>query len=104
MTQKNSIRNYSIAIGLILIWIFFAAATDNFLSARNLSMLFIELAVTATLALGMFLVLLPGQIDLSVGSGVGLIGGIAAVLIFQHQWNAVAAMAVGVVLPLCCGP
>jgi len=98
MTQKNSIRNYSIAIGLILIWIFFAAATDNFLSARNLSMLFIELAVTATLALGMFLILLPGQIDLSVGSGVGLIGGIAAVLIFQHQWNAVAAMLVGVVV------
>jgi D-xylose transport system permease protein len=95
MTQRNSIRNYSIAIGLVLIWAFFAMATDNFLSPRNLSMLFIELAVTATLALGMFLVLLPGQIDLSVGSGVGLIGGIAAVLIFKHEWNAVAAMAVG---------
>lgn len=96
MTQKNSIRNYSIAIGLILIWLFFSVVTDNFLSARNLSMLAIELAVTATLALGMFLILLPGQIDLSVGSGVGLIGGIAAVLIFQHQWNAVAAMLVGI--------
>ncbi len=82
-------------IGLVLIWLFFIVATDNFLSARNLSMLSIEMAVTATLALGMLLVLLPGQIDLSVGSGVGLIGGIAAVLIFNHQWNAVAAMAVG---------
>lgn len=100
MTQKNSIRNYSIAIGLILTWIFFAVATDNFLSARNLSMLFIELAVTATLALGMFLILLPGQIDLSVGSGVGLVGGIAAVLIFDHQWNAMAAMAVGIAVAI----
>lgn len=100
MTQKNSIRNYSIAIGLILIWIFFSVATDNFLSARNLSMLFIELAVTATLALGMFLILLPGQIDLSVGSGVGLVGGIAAVLIFDHHWNAMGAMAVGVVVAI----
>lgn len=100
MTQKMSIRNYSIAIGLILIWVFFAIATDNFLSARNLSMLFIELSVTATLALGMFLVLLPGQIDLSVGSGVGLIGGIAAVLIFNYQWNAMAAMGVGIVAAL----
>ncbi|HVY23705.1 MAG TPA: hypothetical protein VG962_10170 [Steroidobacteraceae bacterium] len=98
MTQKMSIRNYSIAIGLILIWVFFAIATDNFLSARNLSMLFIELSVTATLALGMFLVLLPAEIDLSVGSGVGLIGGIAAVLIFDHQWNAVAAMGIGIVV------
>jgi D-xylose transport system permease protein len=100
MTQKNSIRNYSIAIGLILIWIFFSVATENFLSARNLSMLFIELAVTATLALGMFLILLPGQIDLSVGSGVGLVGGIAAVLIFDHHWNAVGAMAVGVAVAI----
>jgi len=63
-------------------------------------MLSIEMAVTATLALGMLLVLLPGQIDLSVGSGVGLIGGIAAVLIFHEHWNAFAAMGVGVVAAL----
>ena len=36
----------------------------------------------ATLAMGMLLVILPGHIDLSAGSGVGLIGGIAAVLPF----------------------
>ena len=95
MTTKLSLRNYSMGLGLILIWTFFSLATENFLSARNLSILSIELAVTATLALGMLLVLLPGQIDLSVGSGVGLIGGIAAVLIFHHEWNALVAMAVG---------
>ena len=49
-------------IALVLIWLFFTVATDNFLSARNLSILSIEMAVTATLALGMLLVLLPGQI------------------------------------------
>lgn len=95
MNQTKLLRNYSMGIGLVLIWAFFIVATDNFLSARNLSMLSIEMAVTATLALGMLLVLLPGQIDLSVGSGVGLIGGIAAVLIFDLQWNAFAAMGVG---------
>ena len=95
MNNKISLRNYSMGLGLLLIWVFFSLATDNFLSARNLSMLSIELSVTATLALGMLLVLLPGQIDLSVGSGVGLIGGIAAVLIFHHHWNAIAAMAAG---------
>lgn len=85
-------------IGLVLIWLFFTFATDNFLTARNLSMLSIEMAVTATLALGMLLVLLPGQIDLSVGSGVGLVGGIAAVLIFNEHWNAFAAMGVGLLV------
>ena len=61
-------------------------------------MLMIELSITATLALGMFLIILPGHIDLSVGSGVGLIGGIASVLVFHHHWPAPAAMAFGLVL------
>jgi D-xylose transport system permease protein len=78
-----------------LIWIFFAFSSDKFLSARNLSLLSIELSVTATLALGMLLVLLPGMIDLSVGSGVGLIGGIASVLVFKHHMPAPLAMLIG---------
>ncbi len=79
----------------MLIWIFFAFASDNFLGPRNLSLLSIELAVTATLALGMLLVLLPGLIDLSVGSGVGLIGGIASVLVFHQHWPSPLAMLAG---------
>ena len=55
----------------------------KFLSPENLTNLSIELAITATLALGMYLVLLLGMIDLSVGSGVGMLGGIAAVLIMK---------------------
>ncbi len=60
-------------------------------------MLSIELAITATLALGMLLVLLPGMIDLSVGSGVGLIGGIASVLVFNHHLPSPIAMVIGLV-------
>ncbi len=87
-------------IALAAIWIFFASQSGNFLSARNLSMLAVELAITATLALGMLLVLLPGHIDLSVGSGVGLIGGIAAVLIFQYAWPAPLALLAGLIVAL----
>ena len=39
-----------------------------------------ELAITATLAMGMLLVILPGHIDLSVGSGLALLSGLATVL------------------------
>jgi D-xylose transport system permease protein len=93
--SKISIRNFSIGVGLILIWVFFGFMSPQFLGARNLSLLSIELSVTATLALGMLLVLLPGMIDLSVGSGVGLIGGIASVLVFKHHFPAPVAMAIG---------
>ena len=69
---------------LLGIGAFFAWQEPVFLSSRNLSLLSVELAITATLALGMLLVLLPGQIDLSAGSGVGLMDALAAVLVFWH--------------------
>ena len=90
-----SIRNFSTAIALVAICCFFAMASPQFLSARNLSLLATELSITATLALGMLLVILPGHIDLSVGSGVGLIGGIASVLVMKHNWPSPLAMGAG---------
>ena len=75
MTKQLKFRDFSMVIALILIWAFFSIKNSLFLGPRNLSMLAIEVSITATLALGMLLVLIPGKIDLSVGSGVGLIGG-----------------------------
>lgn len=80
-------------IALIAICVFFGLRESAFLGPRNLTQLIVEFSITGTLALGMFMILLTGQIDLSVGSGVGLIGGIAAVLVFQKGWSAPAAMA-----------
>jgi D-xylose transport system permease protein len=88
MKTKFSVRDFSLVLSLVAVWAFFAVASPQYLSARNLSALSVELAITATLALGMLLVILPGHIDLSVGSGVGLVGGIAAVLVFNHGWPA----------------
>jgi D-xylose transport system permease protein len=98
------VRELPLLAALVAIWIFFTWREPVFLSGRNLSLLSVELAITATLALGMLVVLLPGQIDLSAGSGVGLAGGVAAVLTFAHRWPAPAALAVsllGAVLVWC---
>ena len=97
MYQKLT-RELSMLLALLAIWAFFAWQETVFLSARNLSLLSVELAITATLALGMLLVLLPGQIDLSAGSGVGLTGAVAAVLVFWHGWPAPAALAIATLL------
>src|SRR5437762_8057549 len=96
MQSKRSFRDFSLVIALVAICAFFAIASPQFLSARNLSLLTTELSITATLAMGMLLVILPGNIDLSAGSGVGLLGGIASVLVFEHNWP--AALAVGIAL------
>lgn len=82
-------------VALVIIAAFFAVKEPAFLGSRNLTQLLIEFSIVATLALGMFMIILTGNIDLSVGSGVGLIGGIAAILVFQHEWSAPLAMLAG---------
>src|ERR1700694_6163243 len=94
MQSKRTLRDFSLVIALVLICGFFAVMSPQFLGARNLSLLMTELSITATLALGMLLIILPGHIDLSAGSGVGLLGGIASILIFEHGWPAPAAVGV----------
>ena len=86
------LKNLAMPLALAAICAFFALREPAFLGPRNLTQLIVEFSITGTLALGMFMILLTGLIDLSVGSGVGLIGGIAAVLVFQHNWSAPAAM------------
>ncbi len=98
MSGRGSLRGLALFGALVAIWVFFAIASESFLSPRNLSLLAIELSVTASLALGMLLVLLPAQIDLSAGSGVGLIGGVASVLVFHHGWPSSLAMLTGAAL------
>ena len=62
-----------------------AAATGGaLLDPRNVSQLLVEVPVNAVLAVGMLLVILTGHIDLAAGSGVGLTGGIMAVLATRH--------------------
>ncbi|HEX3773567.1 MAG TPA: hypothetical protein VHV51_03830 [Polyangiaceae bacterium] len=93
-TLKSALRDYSMLLALAAIWAFFGLEHPVFLSSRNLSLLLIELSITASLALGMLLVLLPAQIDLAAGSGVGLAGAVAAVLVFNHGTPALLALLV----------
>jgi D-xylose transport system permease protein len=109
MTHKFSLRDCALFFALLLIAAFFSVdwaglrggaglQLTPFLSSRNLSQLMVDFAITATLAMGMLLVILPGHIDLSAGSGVGLVGGIAAVLVTWLAWPAPLAMLAGVVV------
>ncbi|MFH1497703.1 MAG: ATPase [Verrucomicrobiota bacterium] len=102
MKSKLPLKSLAMPIALVAICGFFAIQEPVFLGARNLTQLFIEFSMVATLALGVFMIILTGNIDLSVGSGVGLIGGIAAVLVFDHGWSAPLAMgsALGVAILL----
>jgi D-xylose transport system permease protein len=73
------LRAYTMLIALIAIWLFFHYSTSGiFLESRNFSNLMRQTSVTGILAVGMLMVIVAGQIDLSVGSVAGLLGGIMA--------------------------
>jgi D-xylose transport system permease protein len=52
-----------VVLSLAAVWIFFQALDSHFLTPRNLSNLVLQIAVTGTIAVGVVLVLLLGEID-----------------------------------------
>lgn len=100
---RDNIRQYTMFLALLVIWLSFAWFTDGiFLSARNLSNLFVQTATTAILAIGMVLVIVAGHIDLSVGSTMGFCGAISVLLMVQKDWGAataiLATLAIGLII------
>ncbi|TBL81118.1 sugar ABC transporter permease [Paenibacillus thalictri] len=92
------VRAFTMIGALIFIWLLFTLLNDSFLTPRNLSNLFLQMSVTAVLAIGMVLVIVAGQIDLSIGSLVGMTGGVAAILNVWHGWDTVPVVIVTVAL------
>jgi len=95
---RVDLRAYTMILALIVIWIFFSFMNDYFLTARNLSNLFLQMSVTSILAIGIVLVIVSGNIDLSVGAIVGLTGGVAAILHVWYDWATLPAILVAIAL------
>ena len=88
----SALRAYTMVIALVVIWLLFSWATDGiFLSARNFSNLMRQTAVTGVLAVGMLMIIITGQIDLSVGSLVGLAGGVSVMVLTWLGWGLVGS-------------
>ena len=87
---------WPVLVGLALIWAIFQMLDPTFLSADNLVNLLLQCAPVGTIAIGVVLVLLLGQIDLSVGSVSGLGAAILGVLLTRDGWPLAAAMLVAI--------
>jgi putative multiple sugar transport system permease protein len=96
---SENIRQYSMLIALIAIMIFFQVITDGALmKPLNLTNLVLQNSYVVILALGMLLVIVAGNIDLSVGSVAAFSGAVAAVLIVNYDVNFAVAMAICLVI------
>ncbi len=83
--------------GLIAIGIVFGSLNEHFLSPENLTNLVLQMAATGTISLGIIMVLLLGEIDLSAGSVSGLCAVVMAILSVRQGWNPILAIAVALV-------
>ena len=97
------LRAYGLALVLVAVWIIFAALTSGvFLEPRNFSNLIRQTAVTGVLSVGMVMVIITGQIDLSVGSLLGMAGMAAVLVQVAWHWGLVpsllTAVAVGILI------
>ncbi|MGX9294511.1 sugar ABC transporter permease [Tsukamurella paurometabola] len=82
--KSGDLGTLPVIIGLIVISIVFYAVEPSFLSSRNLVSITQFAAPTGIIALGIVLVLLLGEIDLSVGSVSGVSAAVLAVLMVNH--------------------
>ncbi len=84
--------------GLVLIAIVFQISNSNFLTPGNLTNLMVQIAAVGTISVGIVLVLLIGEIDLSVGAVSGFCAAIMAVLSVKNGQPAVIAVGVGILV------
>ena len=87
-----------VVIGLLVIWTVFYLQEPRFLSAQNLTNLMLQIAAIGTISVGIVLVLLLGEIDLSVGSVSGLCACVLAVLNVKQGWPVVPAIVAAVLV------
>lgn len=105
--RGGDLGSLPVVVGLVLIWAIFQSVNPNFLSSTNLVNLTMQCAAVGTIAIGIVLVLLLGEIDLSVGSVSGLSSAILAVGFVQAGLPLVvvlaAALATGALVGLLFG-
>jgi putative multiple sugar transport system permease protein len=83
---KSGLRDYGLLVSLLLIMGFFEYMTGGVLLAPvNITNLVLQNSYIVVMAMGMLLIIVGGNIDLSVGSIVGFVGAIAATLMVDYK-------------------
>jgi putative multiple sugar transport system permease protein len=93
---KSNIREYAMVMALVVIMILFQILTGGVLfKPLNITNIILQNSYVLILSVGMLLVILTGNVDLSVGSVAAFIGAVSAVFMVTYH------MPVIIAVPLC---
>ncbi len=89
---RRNVRQYGMLVSLLIIMLFFQVTTGDgniregvLLRPLNITNLLLQNSYIVIMAIGMLLVIVSGHIDLSVGSIVGFVGGVAAIMMVNYD-------------------
>ena len=101
--RTGDLGSLPVIIGLVAIWAIFEILNHDFLSADNLVNLMQQSAAEGVIAVGIVLVLLLGEIDLSVGSVSGVAAAILGVGLTKLHWPIIVAILVAIAVGVLIG-
>lgn len=93
------IRTAAVFAVVGVVWLIFALLSPYFLTLDNIRAIFVDSSNIAIIATGLTVVIIAGEIDLSIGAVQAMTGSIAAVIIIQQGVPWVA----GVLIAVACG-
>ncbi|WP_445150030.1 sugar ABC transporter permease [Baekduia sp. Peel2402] len=93
--RTGDLGSLRVLLLLAIVWIIFQSQESRFLSSTNIVNLSLQITAVALISVGVVLVLLLGEIDLSVGAVSGVTAAIVAVLSVKHGWGPVPAILAG---------
>ena len=109
--RRLILQEYGIFFAFLLLVVVLAASNEFFLTPGNISNVLLQTSINGVLAIGMTFVILTRGIDLSVGSVVALAGMVSASFVTSSATAGIAgapypmvvALAVGILVGVCCG-
>ena len=101
--RGGDVGSLPVVVGLVVIFAIFQALNSAFLSATNLVDLAADSVAVGVISVGIVLVLLVAQIDLSVGSMSGVASSILGIGLVVHGWSVWTAMGIALATGLLVG-
>ena len=87
---------------VVIMWIFLSFRSDVFLTERNVGVLLSQVSMVAISAVGMTLLLIAGEVDLSVGSMQAFVG-VVVMTVLNDTGNLFIGIAAGLLVGLIVG-